>query len=68
MEELNAENLKKQLWETLLGLKSNSVTLQLGNAVAAQSREIVRVIRTEMELRIQADKKPSKKSLEFSPE
>lgn len=55
---LTAKNLKDQLWETLNGVKSKTVTPTQANAIAAQSREIIRVIRTELAVMTLSGRKP----------
>lgn len=45
---LNATNLKQALWETLHGVKSGKLLPSSGDAVAAQAREILRTIRTQL--------------------
>ncbi len=47
---LTAENLKQILWETLQGVRSKRVDPVQANAVASTSREIMRVIRTEIDI------------------
>jgi hypothetical protein len=41
--DLNAENLKQALWETLQGVRVGSVDTNKSNAIARQAREVVRV-------------------------
>ncbi len=48
--ELTSENLKQSLWETLQGLRSKKIDPSMANAVAAQSREIMRVVNAEIRL------------------
>lgn len=45
---LSSENLTNILWNTLKGLQSGTVDARVASAIASQSREIVRVIRTQM--------------------
>jgi len=59
--ELTAENLKNQLWENVLLVKSKNLSPQEANAIASQSREIIRIVRTQMVM--DQMKKPSNKLL-----
>ena len=44
---LTAENLKSELWKTLLGVRNRKVEPIVANAIATQSREILRVVKME---------------------
>lgn len=48
MEQLNAVTLKTALWETLHKIKSNEMEAAKGDAIAAQAREILRTIKTQV--------------------
>ena len=48
--DLSAANLKQALWETLQGVRSKKVDPRQANAVASQSREIMRVVRAEIQI------------------
>lgn len=48
--ELTSENLKQSLWETLQALRSKKIEPTMANAVASQSREIMRVVNAEIRL------------------
>ena len=50
MKKLTAENLKGLLWETLQKLKAKKIEPQVADAVASQSREIVRVIKSQQSI------------------
>lgn len=56
---LTSENLKSELWNTLQLVKAKGISPQVANAVAAQSREIMRVVRTEISIADSMGKKPS---------
>lgn len=45
---LNAANLKQALWETLQGVKTKKINPTVANSVASQSRELMRVVNTEL--------------------
>ncbi len=47
---LNTDNLKQTLWETLQGVKTKKIDPAIANSIASQSREIMRIVRTEMEI------------------
>lgn len=48
MSKLNADALKSELWDSLMGLKQGNLDAATGNAVASQAREILRTIRTQL--------------------
>lgn len=45
---LTSDNLKQVLWETIHGIRSESIDPSTANSIAAQSREIMRVVKTEL--------------------
>ncbi len=54
-QDLTASNLKNLLWETLQGIKNGKIEAKDGNAVAAQSREICRVQKMQIDaMKVQA--------------
>jgi hypothetical protein len=46
--ELTASNLKKVLWGTMQDLQAGSIQPGQGDAIAAQAREILRTVRTQL--------------------
>lgn len=48
--ELNAVTLKAELWDTLKKVKAGKVTTATGDIVAAQAREILRTVRTQLSI------------------
>lgn len=54
MKELKAKELKKILWDTLQKLESGSIEVGVADAIAQQSREIVRVIKSQQSILAQA--------------
>ncbi len=54
MKTLSAIEMKKVLWETLQKLESNAIDVGTADAIAQQSREIVRVIKTQQSILSQA--------------
>jgi len=66
VEILNAKNLKNILWETLLGVKSGKVEVGVADAIASQSREIVRVIKSQQSILMHARKKVTADLLDYA--
>lgn len=50
MKELTAANLKTALWETLNGIKENTIDAAQGDAIAAQGREILRTVKVQLQV------------------
>jgi hypothetical protein len=46
--ELTASNLKEVLWSTMKDLQGGNIQPGQGDAVAAQAREILRTVRTQL--------------------
>ena len=46
---LSSRTLKAELWNTLKGIKSGEVGVREANAVASQSREIMRVVKAQID-------------------
>lgn len=46
--ELNAKNLKNELWETLIDIRNDRVDPKTANAIAAQARSIISTINVEI--------------------
>lgn len=51
---LNAKNLKSILWDTLTKLEEGTMDVATADAIASQSREIVRVINSQQSILRQA--------------
>lgn len=47
-DDLTASHLKDVLWSTMLALQSGEVQPGQGDAIAAQAREILRTVRTQL--------------------
>jgi hypothetical protein len=47
---LTGSNLKQELWGLVQGVKSKRVSPEMANSISTLSREIIRVVRTEMAL------------------
>lgn len=63
---LDAVELKKSLWQTLQSVKDGTMTPQSGDAIAAQAREILRTVRTQLAIFQQAAEKVSKELIDFA--
>jgi hypothetical protein len=48
--ELTAENLKGALWDTLKDVRSGKSGAQDADAVATQAREILRTVKTQLDI------------------
>lgn len=64
--ELNAVNLKQRLWETLNGVKSGKITAGSGDAVASQAREILRTVRTQLQIFSQSSQAVTQELIAFA--
>lgn len=62
---LTAKNLKDELWEVLLDVRSGKIEPSNAEAVASQSREIIRVLRAQQSIIKQASEKITKEMLAF---
>lgn len=63
---LTASSLKDILWETLTDLKQENMLPNRADAIAAQSREILRTIKTQMQIAGQAKRQIPTEIIEFS--
>ena len=63
---LSAKNLKAVLWDTLCGLKSGKVEVGVADAIASQSREIVRVIKSQQSILMHASETITKELLNYA--
>ena len=48
VKDLTASNLKDVLWVTMQGLQQGNIQPGQGDAIAAQAREILRTVRTQL--------------------
>lgn len=64
-EKLNSENLKKELWQTLKMLKTKKLPPLVANSVAAQAREIIRIVTLEIAISKILNEKPEFSVTEF---
>ena len=63
---LTASSLKDVLWETLNDVKSEQMLPNRADAIAAQSREILRTIKTQLQVSGQAKRPVPIDIIEFS--
>lgn len=63
--ELNAKNLKEILWANLQGIKDGSVQVSQADAMATQAREILRTVKTELEITKQSGQAVTEKLKQF---
>jgi len=52
--DLTASNLKNALWDTLKDIKTGSIQPGQGDAIASQAREILRTVKTQLQISNQA--------------
>ncbi len=63
---LTASSLKDILWETLNDVKTEQMLPNRADAIAAQSREILRTIKTQLQISGQAKRGVPTEIIEFS--
>lgn len=66
MELLNAKNLKSILWETLQKLKIGNIEVAEADAIALQSREIIRVIKSQQSIIKQANQQITEELVDYA--
>jgi len=64
--ELNAKELKSILWNTLQDLESDNIEIGIADAIAQQSREIVRVIKSQQSILAQAHENVTKELIDYA--
>ncbi len=65
-QELTASNLKNVLWSTMTDLQSGAIQPGQGDAIAAQAREILRTVRTQLMVTSQAKRSVPADVITFS--
>lgn len=65
-QELTASNLKGVLWQTMTDLQSGAIQPGQGDAIAAQAREILRTVRTQLTVTSQAKRSVPADVITFS--
>jgi len=63
--ELNAKNLKDKLWANLQGIEDGKVQLSQADGMASQAREILRVVKIELEITKQSGQAVTEKLKAF---
>lgn len=66
MELLSAKNLKSILWETLQKLKIGNIEVSEADAIAMQSREIIRVIKSQQSIIKQANQQLTEELVDYA--
>lgn len=64
--QLTAKALKDILWNTLNGVKDGSIDIAKADAIAIQSREIVRVIKSQQSIISQAKQNISDELIDYA--
>lgn len=63
---LTASSLKDILWETLTDLKAENILPNRADAIAAQSREILRTVKIQLQVAGQAKRSVPQEIIEFA--
>lgn len=63
---LNAVNLKLALRDTLQGVKAGKITPGTGDTVASQAREILRTVKTQLQVFSQAGESVAAELIDFA--
>lgn len=63
---LTASSLKDVLWETLTDLKHENILPNRADAIAAQSREILRTVKTQLQIASASKRGIPQEIIEFS--
>lgn len=63
---LSATNLKNALWETLNKVKEGDIQPSQGDAVAAQAREIIRTVNTQLRVMNQSNRQVPVTVIDFA--
>lgn len=66
MRRLNASNLKKTLWETMLGVKAGLVNYNDADAISKTAKEILRTTATQLRVSSQTSRPVPDDVLTFS--
>lgn len=66
MELLSAKNLKSILWETLQKLKIGNIEVSEADAIALQSREIIRVIKSQQSIIKQSNQQITEELIDYA--
>jgi hypothetical protein len=63
---LKASTLKDVLWETLVDLRTNEMPASRADAIAAQAREILRTVKTQLQVTSAAKRPVPQRVVEFA--
>ncbi len=63
---LKASTLKDVLWETLIDLRSNDMPANRADAIASQAREILRTVKTQMQVTNAAKRPVPRQIVDFA--
>lgn len=63
---LSALNLKEVLWDTLTDLRLQNMPPNRADAIAAQAREILRTVKTQLQVASQAKRGVPQEIVDFS--
>lgn len=63
---LSAQNLKEELWDTLIQIKSDKMLAAQGDAIASQAREILRTIKVQLQIVGQAKRNVPTDVIDFA--
>ena len=63
---LSASGLKEVLWETLIDLRHENIMPNRADAIAAQSREILRTVKTQLQVAGQAKRGVPEEIIKFA--
>lgn len=66
MTKLTAQDLKDTLWETLNGIKDESIAPAMGDAIASQAREILKTVNVQLRIAQQANIKVPASLIDFA--
>ena len=66
--QLNASNLKSELWSTLNELRGGKIQPGQGDAIASQAREILRTVKTQLLVTNQAKRPVPADCIKFAEE
>lgn len=63
---LTADNLKQALWETLNDLRTGAIQPRNADAIAAQAREITRIVKVQMQISLQTKQPVPQTVIEYT--
>lgn len=64
--ELNAKNLKKELWDSLQKVKSGDIDASMADSVATSAREILRTTKVQLAIVKQAKRNVPTEVIDFA--